>query len=278
MRKKAMFAVLIAATLAGSSGVFIKNLHIPATSIAFIRCALPVLLMGGLMAMRGIPFFRGNYRVMLGASALNALRIFFFFSAYLYTSIGNAVLISYTWPIFVSIFSVLFLGENISRRNIWLMGLAFVGMLVVYANKPFSFADRDFAGMMFALGAAISYAMILIIFKRESNVYSPTETIFYQNLLGVPIFLPFILVTDPAPALSDWLIAGSFTVFLGIFAFQLFFFGLKNLKASTASNLAYIEIVSALLFSTLWLQELLTWNMVVGGAIIMGTTFWLQKK
>ena len=112
MRQKAIFSILIAATLAGSSGVFIKNLDIPATSIAFIRCALPVLLMGGLMLVRGIPFFRGNYRAMLGASALNALRIFFFFSAYLYTSIGNAVLISYTWPIFVPSSACSFWGKR----------------------------------------------------------------------------------------------------------------------------------------------------------------------
>ena len=65
--------------MAGSSGVFVKHLDIPATSIAFIRTTIPTLVMGALMLIQGIAFFRGNYKLMLGASLLNALRLFFLF-------------------------------------------------------------------------------------------------------------------------------------------------------------------------------------------------------
>ncbi|MEM7656778.1 MAG: EamA family transporter [Bacteroidota bacterium] len=273
-----ILAVLLAATLAGSAGVFIHYIEIPATSISFIRSVIPAVLAGIWMKWKGIAFFRGNYRVMLIASGLNAIRLFFFFSAYQLTSIGNAVTISYTWPIFVSLGSAWVLKETISVRNRWLMLLAFIGVGVVYANQEFSFENQDFLGMLAALGVAITYACVLVIFKKESNTYRPFETIFYQNLLGIAVFLPFFWFNEPAPTPLDWSLSVGFSVLLGVIAFSFFFYGLSKLKASTASNLAYIEIVSAFLLGTFWLGQELTWNMLLGEAIIMGTTFWLRKE
>jgi drug/metabolite transporter (DMT)-like permease len=278
MHQKAFWAVLAGAIMAGSSGVFVKHLHIPATSIAFIRTLIPAALMALWMVLQGTAFFRGNYKLMLGASALNALRLYFFFTAYLYTSIGNAVIISYTWPIFVTVFSMFFLREEVSRRQLWLLGLAFVGILIVYANQPFSFGNRDFIGMSAALGAAIMHAIGVTIFKKETDNYSRPEILFYQNCLGVLVFLPFILFNEPVPTVSDWTIASGHAFFLGIIGFYFFFYGLHYLKASVASALAYVEIVSALLFSVFWMKEELTGNMMLGGAVIVLSTVLLRKR
>jgi drug/metabolite transporter (DMT)-like permease len=169
MNQRAVWAVLTAATMAGSSGVFVKNMEMPVTSMGFFRALLPSLLMGGAMLAHRTPFFRGNYRLMIGVSVINVLRMYFFFTAFRYTSMGNAILISYTWPIFVNIFSALFLKEIISRRNIVLLTLAFTGIVVVYSNQPFSFENRDFIGMSAALGMALIYALTVVAFKKESD-------------------------------------------------------------------------------------------------------------
>ena len=277
LERKAFLAVVLGAIMAGSSGVFIKHMNIPASSIAFIRTAIPSLLLGSLMLIRGIRFFRGNYQIMLGASVLNALRLYFFFTAYIYTSIGNAVIISFTWPIFATIFSVLFLKENVSTRSISLLSLAFVGIVFVYADKPISFGNSDFIGMSAALCMATVHALAVIIFKKESQNYSRTEIIFYQNLVGAFAFLPFILINEPIPTQTDLIIASAHAILLGIFAFNFFFFGLKYLPASTTSMIAYIEIVSALLFGVFWMKESLSWNMLVGGGIILMTTALLRR-
>lgn len=277
MERKAAIAVLIAATLAGSSGVFVKHIDMPASSMGFVRSLVPVTAMGLYMLWQKIPFFRGNYRLMLGASALNVIRIFLFFNAFIYTSIAHATLILYTWPIFTTLFSILFLKEQVTRRNILLLVLAFAGIMVVYANQPFSFDNQDFLGMTAALGTAMVYAVTIVIFKHQSGHYSAPEIIFYQNFVGVFAFLPFILINRPLPALVDLEIAAAHAFFLGTLGFSFFFFGLRHLKASTAGLLAYVEIVSALIFSTLWMKEILTWNMGLGGIIIVFTTALLKR-
>lgn len=278
MRERAFLAVLVAATLAGTSGVFIKNIHIPATSMSFIRTFVPTFLMAIMMVARGVPFFRGNYPIMLVGSVLNALRMYLFFTAYIYTSIGNAVLISYTWPIFVAIIGSMYLGEKISRWNMAAMSLAFLGIMVVYANKPFSFGDRDFIGMSAALGTAVVYASSVVVFKKEAAYYKRMEIIFYQNLVGILIFLPFIITNEPLPNSSDITLAVTHATLLGTMGFFMFFYGLKHLKAATASALSYIEIVSATLLGVFVMGEKLTWNMFLGGAMIIMATVLIRKE
>lgn len=277
MQQRAFIAVLLAATMAGSSGVFIKYLEIPATSISFIRTAVPSVLLGAWMLIQGIPFLRGNYKLMLGVSALNAFRMYCFFTAYIYTSIANAVIISYTWPIFATLFSVLFLKEQISKRNLFLLFMAFTGIIVVYANKPISFENNDFIGMTAALAAAMAHAISVVVFKKEADNYTSTEILFFQNIVSVFVFFPFILMNEPTPTTADLTIATSHAIFLGIIAFSFFFYGLKRLNASTASALTYIEIVSALLFSIFWMHEIITPNMVVGGGIIIASTGLIRR-
>ncbi len=276
MKKRAAWAVLLSSVMAGSSGVFVKYMEMPITSMGFFRMLLPSLLLGGILLWQGIPLLRGNYRLMLGMSVLNVLRMFFFFTAFRYTSMGNAILISYTWPIFTNLFSALFLKEIISRRNILLLGLSFAGIVIVYSNQPFSFANQDFVGMSAALGMALMYALTVVAYKKEADFYSPLEIIFYQNIAGVFLFLPF-LFWNPWPSYSDLAISASHSLLLGVLGFYFFFYGLRHLTASTTSGLSYIEIVSALLFSVFVMHEPFTWNMALGGALIILSTALLRR-
>ncbi|MFO7977682.1 MAG: DMT family transporter, partial [Bacteroidales bacterium] len=187
-------AIVMASTIGGSSGVFIKLLGLPSTSITFFRMFIPVAVLLIYFAWKRKPLFRGNYGIMLVASGLNAARMFLFFVAFLYTTIGNAVIILYTWPIFAVLFSALFLKEKITLRTVLLIGMAFLGIVIMYINKEISFGNQDFVGMAAMLLSAIIFSMTAVIFKHKLKDYGKTETIFYQNLLGAIIFTPFIFI------------------------------------------------------------------------------------
>ena len=107
--------------------------------------------------------------------------MFFFFFAYNAISIGNAVIISYTWPVFAAIFGWLLLKEKMSLKNGLLLALAFAGIVLVYINKEFSFANKDFLGMGAMILSSAIYSLTVIIFKKESKHYSQYETVFFQN-------------------------------------------------------------------------------------------------
>ncbi len=278
MNQRAFFAVVIGALIAGLSGLFIKQMSIPATSLAFIRTMLPSLLLGIWMWRQGLKFFRGRYDRMLLASTLNALRMYLFFVAYIYTSISNAVIMLFTWPIFVNVFSFFWLKERIGPRQLVLLVTAFSGIVLIYANQGFSTESNDFVGMTAALGAAFFYAISYIIYKAEIENYTRNEVIFYQNLVGGFVFLPFFLFVNPMPSLHDWGISIGYTIMMGIVIFNFFFYGLRFLKASQASSIAFLEIVSAIATGVIFFDDVITANMIVGTVLILGSISLLRKS
>jgi len=278
MKEKAYLAILTGATIGGVGGLFIKFMSIPATSIACIRMMVPCLLLGGWLLSTGTRIFRGNYKVMLGGSMINAVRMYLFLVAFIYTSIGNAVIVFYTWPIFGTLLGATLLKEHITRRQIALLGLAFTGIITAYSNQDFSFENQDFIGMTAAISSAFLYALTVIIFKTETPNYTRNEIIFYQNIVGALVFIPFFIFNEPTPTVKDMTLGISYGLMVGIMAYSFFFFGLKYLEASKASMLTYVEVVSAVLLSYLVLGDVLSWNMIVGGGCIILSTILLRLE
>ena len=227
IQRKAFLSVFTGAIIAGFSGLFIKHITMSATALTFIRCATPTLLLGLWMLASGLTFFRGNYRKMLLASALNAARMYFFFLAYIYTSISLAVIMLFTWPIFVNIMGATFLKEKVSVSQIALLVSAFAGIGIIYLNQELAWDNRDLIGISAALAAAFFYSFSYIIFKTEIQRYHRNEIIFYQNLVGTFIYLPFFLLT-PWPDISNLSLSLIYSVMMGIVIFNFFFFWFKT--------------------------------------------------
>lgn len=214
---------------------------------------------------------------MLIASGLNALRMYLYLQAFMLTSIGNAVIILYTWPIFVTILGILFLKERVSKKHFFLIGIAFLGLIISSSGKSFSFENQDLLGMLAALTSAFGYAITVIIFKSESNNYHRNEIIFLQNIVGVFIFMPFFWMYFPVIETAHLAMGIFYGFLIGIVIFSLFFFGLKYLDASLASSLMYIEAVSAIALAYVVLDESLTQEMLLGGGMILISSFLINR-
>ena len=278
MKRYAFYLVVFACLLSGTGGLFVKFMEIPPSSMAWLRMTTPTLLVGLYLLYRNQSIIKPGYKKMITASAINCARMFFFFMTYKYTSIANGVIVLYTWPIFAVILSSIVLKEVISKRQIGLLLLSFAGILVVYAGHEFSFNNEDFKGLTSGVLCAFLYACTVVIFKSGSSTFDPYETIFYQNFLGAFVFLPFFIFNDPAPRLLDWILGTGQGVIIGVIMFAAFFFGLRHIKASKASMIAYIEVISAMILGYLVFGETLTINMMIGASLIVCSTLLLQLK
>ena len=239
---------------------------------------IPTIVLFLLFRMQGQKLFQGDIKWMLIASALNAIRMFFYFSGYIYTTIGNAVIMLYTWPIFAAIFGFLILGEALTLRKVLLLIVAFCGILLVSLNYEFSTSSLDLLGMASMIFAGMIYAITVVIFKKESTKFTRNETIFYQNLIGTFIFLPFLFMNDPFPSAIKLVGASFYGFWIGILGFGLFFTALKKTTASTASFLSYFEVLFAILYGFFFFEEPITWNMILGGALIIGSSAFIQMR
>lgn len=275
--KKAVYAVILCALIAGTNGILIKYLSDLSTgAIAFFRTMVPVVLLAPVVFNQTNPLFTGNYKKMLLASAINVARIYLYLMAFIFTSIGNAVVLFYSWPIFVFIFETVYFKKPIQTKHIGLLLLAFAGLIITYANKSFSFENEDIIGMVAAVLSAITYAITVLMFKSESHNYSKEQTIIYQNLVSAFFFVPFLFFIPDAP-LDQLGVGVLYGLLIGIGVFSLFFYGLKHLTASTASSLMYLEVVSAIILGYLILDEKLTWNTIIGGSLIIASSYFVTR-
>ena len=271
MKLNPYLSIIIAVSFGAFNGVLVKWLDLPSTVITFFRLAVPaVLLFLFVKLYQKRKIFRGNYKLMLSASVLNALRMFLYFLAFSYTTVANGVIMLYTWPIFGSIFGVLLLKEKNKLKEWLLISLAFLGVVTMMAGQELSFSNKDLLGMAIMLTSAAIYSITVIIFKKESNEYSPVETIFYQSIVGAVLFSPFIIFHKEVLTLANSLISmAHFGLLVGIGSFVLIFSALKKLKMLHFSLTNYWEVVAGVLYGIIILAERPTWNMAVGGSMIV---------
>lgn len=277
MNQKALFAVVVAAMLMGTSGAFVKWVQLPPTSLSCIRLVVPALLAFAIAKIRYGRIHAPSQAMLLGG-LLNAIRLVLFMVAFQLADIGKVVLVLYTWPIYATFFSIFVLKEKIASRNLTLLALPVSGLLLIFSAQEISIQDDGFLGLLVMFFSAGIYALSITFFKKDAHKFAEMEIIFYQNAMGAVVFLPFLLINRPFPNSFQWGGALTFTLGVGILAFALFFWGLKRLKASTASFLAFLEILVATAMGVLFFEESLTWQQVSGGSLILLSSFLLKKE
>lgn len=259
----------LAATIAASSGVIIKTARLPSTTMTFFRLVVPTIILFFYLKFKKIKLFRGNYKIMLLSSFLNAVRMWFYILAFKFTTVGNGTIILFTWPVFATIFGTIFLKEKLEKKVLVLILSSFIGVIIVSFSRGISFKNNDFNGMVIMLFSAIIFALTTIIFKKEAENYSKEETVFYQNILGAIIFLPFVFVNRPLPTFFQVSLGLSYGILVGVVAFILFFYSLKRLEISKYSLITYWEVPCATFFGIIFLGEKISWNTFVGGGLIL---------
>jgi len=92
------------------------------------------------------------------------------------------------------------------------------------------------------------------------------------------LFLPLIFINQPFPSLVQIGFGSLYGLLIGITAWIFFFSALSKVKASIASHLAYAEVLWTIIFGVVIFNETLTWNMLLGGSLIIVSAIFLEKE
>jgi len=201
--------------------------------------------------------------VLIGLIA--ALHFICFIAAFSFTTIAQAVAITYTAPIFVTLFSVLFLKESVSGRK-WLGVLvAVAGIAIMTGLEPRM--DRRMAfGDLLALGAAITYALYSIAGRSQRERYGLFT--YAGTVYGIAA-----LFALPAAALSftpvgvtprSWLavfLAGLLPLGVG---HTLYNAALRRTHATVVSLIATQEVTGGVILGMLFFSQMPQPNEIVG--------------
>lgn len=149
--------------------------------------SLPLLIGPGLALLH-----TRNFHLYLMRGAFGALAMLTGFWAVAHLPLAQAVSISYTAPLFVTIAAVLVLGEVVHLRR-WSAVLAgFAGVLIIMRPGAASFSLDTFVALASAALSAGSYISI----KFMSRTEPADAVVIYMNVVIVPLTL--------IPALWFW--------------------------------------------------------------------------
>jgi drug/metabolite transporter, DME family len=280
--RQGMLAVLAAAVLWSTGGLFIKAVSLDALGVTMWRA----LLAGAALAVltRTMPAnpLRAS-RLEWALAVSYALMLVLFVSATKLTTAANAIFLQYTAPLYVLVLSPVLLGERPSRTDLVCVAAAFGGMALFFVGR---LEPDDLGGNVCALASGAAFAVFLTLLRMPGcgPKTRPRAMILGNGLLVVSLLAVNLGRGESAPftpGLAD--IAG--LVFLGVLqiglAYALFGYGIARVQALEASLIGMLEPVLNPLWVLIFLGETPGWWAVAGGAVIVAAVAirtWLTER
>lgn len=253
--------VFIAALLYSIGGLCIKVIPWGGMAINGGRAAIAVLVIGGYFLAKRRPL-QFNRWIAVGAFCVfgtNAL----FSMANKMTTAANAIVLQFTAPIFVILFSALFFRRRPSKLDLAACGVVFGGVLFFFVD---SLEMGGGAGNVVALLAGVAYAGIFMLNELPDG--DPLSSVFWGDVLSAVLGLPFLLrETEFTP------VAWTSLVVLGVFQMAVAYIfmceGLKTTPSVTASLVCGIEPVLNPVLVAVFYHETIGPLALVGAIIVV---------
>jgi RarD protein len=270
----------------GSIGVFVKNIKLSSMEIAFVRAVIgSVFLVCASFFLRqsiSLRAIKKNAVLLIVSGIAIGFNWILLFQAYKYTTISNATLSYYFAPVFVMILSPVFLKEKLTSVKILCISMAMGGLFLILnsggngANEPYN----HLVGILYGLSGAALYASVILMNKFIKDVGNFETTLIQLMAAGLAL-LPSIIYTDAlhfaeVNSKSWFFIAVVGIIHTGI-AYLLYFTSMKELKGQTIAILSYIDPISAVIIAAIFLSETMTPIQVIGGVLILGSTFLSER-
>ncbi len=258
--KKGIMAVVIAALLWSTGGLFIKLITLNSLQLSFFRSLFAGLVILALFRKDALKF--NKWSIMTGLFYAGVL--VFFVMATKLTTAANAIFLQYTAPIYVLILEPLLLKTKFERVNLITIVFCFIGMALFFVGK---LSPGDIEGNSFALVSGLCLTGMFLGMRKSGEDFK-WSTIFYGNLF-VALFTSFSMFEITTLSSSDLLMVG----YLGIFqigvAYVIFSYGINKVEAIEASLLAMIEPVLNPVWVLIGYGETPSTFAIAGGVIIV---------
>lgn len=276
--KKAILALILANMIWGAAPPIFKwalsDIH-PYT-LALLRFTIPPLIM--------FPFVRSQLKInkkdylnIFFAGFLGiTINIAFFFHGLLKAPSINAALIASSAPIFLVLYSLIFMKREKPKKKLItgsLIGL--IGVIIVLGAPLILDGKIAAVGNLYFLFAMLGSASAVLIMRRimkRNNPYAVTFWTFITGSIGfVPLFIQEVGTYGFLPNINLHGILGlSFGIFLSsLVAYFMQTYALKYLSAADVGIFTYIDPVITILVAAPLLGEFPDATFVVGSVLVI---------
>ncbi|XP_029465741.1 solute carrier family 35 member G1-like isoform X3 [Rhinatrema bivittatum] len=268
------------------SSLLVKKIEdIHSVEISAIRCifqllfVLPALIYckTGFLGPKGQRVFL-LFRGLLGSSAM----ILLYYAVQL-IPLADATVITFSSPVFTSIFACIFLKEFCTIWDIIFMICTITGVVLI-ARPPFLFGSHlegiegDYSnhlkGTIVAVTSAIAAASTLVLLRKMGKSVHYMLSIWYYAVIGLTTCVIVLFVLGewrlPSCGLDRWLL-----MFIAVFGLGGQIFLTKALQIEKAGPVAIMrtmDVVFAFIFQFLFLSRTPTWWSMGGALCVVAST------
>jgi drug/metabolite transporter (DMT)-like permease len=256
-------------------GIALAGETIPPILAAGLRFLFAGVIMGGFIALRRgrAPFLVP--RDELGSAALVGVLLLgansLLFVAERRVPIGLASLLIASVPLWIVLMRTV-TGDRPSRVALVGVATGFAGIAVLV--RPGGAAS--FGGILLVLGSAFIWATGSFLSSKLPLPQDPFVATTLEMLAGgallLPIGLAFPGAESLAPSTWSWrsLVGLVYLVLIGsLVGYTAYVWLLGNLPISTVATYAYVNPVVAILLGVIVLDEGVTWQILVGAAVVL---------
>ena len=250
--------MFLAALLYSVGGLCIKVIPWGGMAINGGRTAIALVVIGTYLAATRHRL-KLNRWVLLGALAVFGTNAFFSLANKM-TTAANAIVLQFTAPIFVIVFSGVFFRRRPDKLDLGACAAVFGGILFFFLD---SLEMGGGAGNALALLAGVSYAGVFLLNDLPDS--DAISSVFWGDVLSALTGLPFLFreTEFTATALVSLVILGAFQVVLCI--------GLKTTPPVTASLISGIEPVLNPVLVAVFYKESVGRFALVGAGIVIAS-------
>lgn len=240
----------------------------------FLRGALSLPFLFVTLRLMKIPLGLGkDWPLVLGTGFIGVgLTTLLLYTSYTYIPVGMATTLHFTYPLLVSLASVVIFKERLTRIKILALVLCAVG-ISLFLEK----GGVGLVGIILALLSGITYTVYMLLIEKTSlGHYHYYKLTFYFNIAMALLAGGFGGVTGQlnlhlTPA--AWTLCLLVALFTAFGALPLLQHGIKLAGASTAAILSTLEPITSVLLGALVLQEEVSAAKLIGCAIIIFSIF-----
>ncbi len=206
---KGRFYIIMTALLWGLAGVCVKSIPWNSISIMASRCFIGIIMFAILRKSFRVKF---NKHTLFGSVMMSITGILYMMSIKL-TTAATAIVLQYTAPIFVFLYSVFFQKRKAKLSESFIVLLVFSGCLLSFIDE---LDPTKMLGNVLGLLSGVSFAAQIIGFsdpKADSN-----DGMYLSNIISFVFCLPFMFFDKNmafSPEIIFWVLV------LGIFQYGL---------------------------------------------------------
>lgn len=279
----ARLQIITAMVTFGTIGVFVRYIPLASSEIALWRGVIAFLVLSLFMWVTGRYSGLSKYRAKLGklffSGAAMGFNWILLFEAYRFTSVALSTLSYYFAPTLMVIGSFLVFREQLTSRQVLCFMVSTAGLVLIIGVS--GGGSNDLIGILFGLGAAVLYALVILTNKATGAIDGLTRT-WIQFAAAIIVLAPYTYLVGgfhilelERTGLVSLLILG--VVHTGII-YYLYFSALAHLKGQQVAILSYIDPIVAVVLSVALLQESITLLQLGGGLMILGATLLNELK